>query len=66
MGCLPGTLPSDATILYDPDVATGLRDALRSAAVADLATMGVRARAWADTMDWGPIAAATARLYRDE
>lgn len=66
MGCLPGTLPSDAAILYDPDAADGLRDALRQAADADLAGMGVQARAWADTIAWGPIAEATARLYRGD
>jgi glycosyltransferase involved in cell wall biosynthesis len=64
MGCLPGTLPEDATILYDAAAPDGLRTALRTAAAADLTAMGVRARAWADDMDWGPIAAATARLYR--
>jgi beta-1,4-mannosyltransferase len=66
MGCLPETLPADASILYDPEAADGLRRALRVAARADLATMGSRGRAYADTIDWGPIAAATARLYRGE
>ena len=66
MGCLPETLPGDATILYDPDARDGLRDALRTAARADLRTMGERGRAWADSMDWGPIAAETAKLYRGE
>jgi beta-1,4-mannosyltransferase len=66
MGCLPQTLPRDATILYDPDAPDGLRNALREAADADLATMGQRARAYADTIDWGPIAAETARLYRGD
>jgi glycosyltransferase involved in cell wall biosynthesis len=64
MGCLPETLPADATFLYDPEAADGLRNAIRKAAGADLASMGVRARAWADTVDWGPIAAETAKLYR--
>jgi glycosyltransferase involved in cell wall biosynthesis len=64
MGCLPGTLPGDATILYDPDARDGLRDALRTASRADLRAMGERGRAWADSMDWGPIAAETAQLYR--
>ena len=66
MGCLPSTLPGDATILYDPAAPDGLRGALRAAATADLAGMGKRARAWADGLDWGPIAAETARLYRGE
>lgn len=66
MGCLPETLPADASILYDPDAQDGLREALRSAARADLAMMGARARIYADTIDWGPIAAETARLYRGQ
>lgn len=64
MGCLPETLPKEASILYDPDARHALRDALRTAARADLPAMGKRARAWADTVDWNPIAAETARLYR--
>ena len=43
MGCLPETLPADATILYEPDARDGLRDALRTASRADLRTHG-RAR----------------------
>ncbi len=38
--------------------------ALREAAAADLAGMGLRARAYADGLDWAPIAARTAALYR--
>ena len=64
MGCLPGTLPADATFLYDPDADGALAGAMREAAVADLAAMGARARAYAETIDWGPIAAQTAALYR--
>jgi hypothetical protein len=37
---------------------------MRQAAVADLAAMGLRARAFADGLDWEPIAARTATLYR--
>jgi glycosyltransferase involved in cell wall biosynthesis len=64
MGCLPGTLPADATFLYDPDADGALADAMRKAAAADLAAMGARARAYAETIDWGPIAEQTAALYR--
>ena len=64
MGCLPGTLPADATFLYDPDTEDALADAIRAAKAADLAAMGARARAWADTVEWGPIAEQTAQLYR--
>jgi len=64
MGCLPGTLPADATFLYDPDADGALAAAMRQAAAADLAAMGKRARAYAETIDWGPIAQQTAALYR--
>lgn len=64
MGCLPGTLPSDATILFDPAAPDGLREALGEALGRDLVTMGARARAYADELDWGPIAARTAEIYR--
>ena len=63
-GCLPGTMPPDATFLYDPDAPDALGDAIGAAAAADLAAMGRRARAFADTIDWGPIAEETAELYR--
>jgi glycosyltransferase involved in cell wall biosynthesis len=66
LGCLPETLPADAAILYDPDDPDALTDALHRAAGVDLPAMGIRARAWADGLDWGPIAAETARLYRGD
>jgi glycosyltransferase involved in cell wall biosynthesis len=66
LGCLPETLPADATILYDPSDLDALAAALHEAAGLDLAAMGLRARAFADTLDWGPIAAATAELYRGD
>ncbi len=64
MGCLPGTLPTDATFLYDPDAEGALAGAMRAAATADLAAMGAQARAYAETIDWRPIAEQTAALYR--
>jgi glycosyltransferase involved in cell wall biosynthesis len=66
MGCLPQTLPADASILYDPEAPGALRKAIAAAATSDLRAMGERARAYADTLDWDPIAAATARLYRGQ
>ena len=66
LGCLPETLPPEAAFLYDPDAPDALAGAMHRAAGADLAAMGVRARAWADGLDWGPIAAETARLYRGD
>lgn len=64
MGCLPESLPAAATFLYDPEADHALVEAIRAAKGADLAAMGERARAWADTLDWGPIAEQTAELYR--
>ena len=64
LGCLPETLPADATFLYDPDDPDALAGALRRAAVPTWRPWESRARAWADGLDWGPIAAQTARLYR--
>jgi glycosyltransferase involved in cell wall biosynthesis len=64
MGCLPGTLPADATFLYDPDAEGALAGAMREAVGSDLAAMGQRARAYADTIEWAPIAEQTAALYR--
>jgi beta-1,4-mannosyltransferase len=63
MGCLPETLPPDATVLFDPSAPDGLREALGEALARDLASMGSRARAYADGLDWGPIAARTAEIY---
>jgi beta-1,4-mannosyltransferase len=63
LGCLPGTLPDDATILYDAEAPGALSAALAEAARTDLAAMGLRAREHADTLGWGAIAAETARLY---
>ena len=64
MGCLPGTLPAEATFLYDPDADGALAEAMRAAAGADLGEMGQEARAYAETIDWNPIAEQTAALYR--
>lgn len=64
LGCLPETLPADATFLYDPDAPSALAEALHQAARADLAAMGARARSFADSLDWATIAAQTAELYR--
>lgn len=64
LGCLPETVPPAAGIRYDPDAPDALAGALRAALDADLAAMGVAARATADALAWGPIAAATAAAYR--
>jgi beta-1,4-mannosyltransferase len=66
LGCLPETLPADASFLYDPDAPDALAGALQQAAGADLAAMGTRARSYADGLDWSAIAVETARLYRGD
>jgi beta-1,4-mannosyltransferase len=64
IGCLPESLGSEGTLLYDPADPVGLEGALRAAMTADLVALGKRAAAHAATLDWGPIAAQTAQLYR--
>lgn len=64
LGCLPETVPADAGVLYDADAPGGLEAAMRAALDRDLAAMGAAARARAEELAWGPIAAATAALYR--
>jgi beta-1,4-mannosyltransferase len=64
LGCLPETLGDDAAILYDPTAPDGLRDALLSAATADLRRLGEAAAARAAALGWDAIATSTAALYR--
>jgi glycosyltransferase involved in cell wall biosynthesis len=64
LGCLPETLPEDATFLYDAQDPDALRIALEAAARADLAAMGRAARRYADGLDWASIAARTSQLYQ--
>lgn len=64
LGCLPDTLPADGGVLYDPNEPNGLANALRTALTADLEAMGARNLDRARELDWGPIAEATAQLYR--
>jgi len=63
IGCLPESLGSEGTILYDASAPDGLERALRQALEADLGALGERAAAHAATLSWGPIAARTAELY---
>jgi glycosyltransferase involved in cell wall biosynthesis len=65
IGCLPETLEG-CSILYDPDEPWGLRAALDGALEADLAALGAEGARIAATLDWGPIGARTARIYRGE
>jgi beta-1,4-mannosyltransferase len=63
IGCLPESLGSEGTILYDAAAPDGLIGALRGAMSADLVELGERASAHAATLSWGPIATRTAELY---
>jgi len=63
IGCLPESLGSEGTILYDAAAPDGLERALREAMTEDLAKLGEHAAAHAATLSWGPIAARTAELY---
>ena len=63
IGCLPESLGSEGTILYDPSAPDGLEGALRQALTADLAALGEQAGAHAATLAWGPIATRTAESY---
>ncbi|MET0771892.1 MAG: glycosyltransferase [Candidatus Limnocylindrales bacterium] len=65
IGCLPETLEG-CSILYDPDQPGGLRAALEAAMGADLAALGERAAEAAASLEWGPIGARTAALYRGD
>jgi glycosyltransferase involved in cell wall biosynthesis len=64
LGCLPETLDPQASILYDPLSPDALANALESALSADLDAMGEHALVLARRLAWGPIALATAELYR--
>lgn len=63
IGCLPETLEG-CSVLYDPEGPDGLRAALEEVMDADLEALGAHAAATAASLDWGPIAARTAALYR--
>jgi glycosyltransferase involved in cell wall biosynthesis len=65
IGCLPETLDG-CSILYDADQPWGLRAALDAALLADLGALSARATATAASLEWGPIGARTAALYRGE
>jgi beta-1,4-mannosyltransferase len=64
MGCLPDTLPPGGGVLYDADDPDALAAAMRAALACDLDAMGASNLERARELDWGPIAGATARLYR--
>jgi beta-1,4-mannosyltransferase len=65
LGCLPELCDQDGSVLYDPRGPDALARAIREALAADLPGLGRKAAERARQLSWGPIAAATAALYRD-
>lgn len=64
LGCLPETLDHEGAVLYDAQSPDGLVHALGDALARDLEAMGAHNAERAQRLAWGPIAAATAALYR--
>lgn len=64
LGCLPELIAGGCGLLYDPGVPGGLDRALRAARALDLRAAGGAARARSRELDWDPIAARVAALYR--
>lgn len=64
IGCLPETIPSEAGLLYDAHTPGALAETLRKAMSTNLAAMEHAARFRAEELEWRPIAARTAALYR--
>ena len=64
-GSVPDYVDLSCAVLYDPDAAHGLRNALAWAVEhhAELPAMGARARRRALTYDWHSIACATSEVY---
>ena len=64
LGCLPELVAGGSGVLYDPDAADGLATALDEARSLDLDAAGAAAAARTRELDWDPIAARIAALYR--
>ncbi len=64
LGCLPELVTPEAGWLYPPGDRTALGETLRRAKEADLSPMRATALRLTDALDWGPIAARTAEVYR--
>ena len=62
-GCLPELVPPQAGIVYDPEDAEGLRQAMLSIQSRDIAPMCEAAMAHALELDWGRIARQTLEVY---
>ena len=64
LGCLPELIAGGCGLLYDPQAAGGLDRALHAARALDLRAAGSAAQARSRELDWDPIAARVAALYR--
>ena len=64
LGCLPELVAGGSGLLYDPHAADGLADALNEARSLDLDAARAAALARTRELDWDPIAARIAALYR--
>jgi glycosyltransferase involved in cell wall biosynthesis len=64
LGCLPETIPAEAGILYDPQVAGALPAAMRAIQARDAQTMRAAAHQKAAELDWNDIGRRTASVYR--
>jgi glycosyltransferase involved in cell wall biosynthesis len=62
-GCVSETLDDAGGILYDADDPQGLREALRVAMTADLASMGRHNDERLERFEWSRVAEATRRVY---
>ena len=66
LGCLPELVAGGSGILYDPAATDGLAAAMTEARTLDLAAAGSAALQRARDLDWDPIAARIAALYRGD
>ena len=65
LGCLSELVTNDIGVLYDAADPDGLGKALVEIQGRDVVKMGAAALAKAESLDWGTIAARTARIYRN-
>lgn len=63
-GCIPDTLPTEGRIMYHPNTADELLEALTSAKNVDLEEMGKVNLETAKSLDWDSIAQQTEQIYK--
>ena len=64
IGCLPELMDERMAVLYDPQAADGLRQALMAARQRDLVAAGAAAYDHARSLAWDKIARQTLEAYR--